>query len=198
MERGLIFTGESVRAILDGTKTQTRRVVKPQGMVQHYGGNTHNRGPFKRGMHLWVREAFRLRRDMDDRPPSQDCWKAGAWYEATDSEAPSGCMGGKGKLRSPIYMPRWASRILLEITAIRVQRVQGISEEDARAEGCDFDDEPEPPPGFDESSRPTGRGEFEDLWDRINAKRGFGWESDPWVWAITFKLLEPELAKAAA
>ena len=78
-----------------------------------------------------------------------------------------------------IFMPRWASRITLEITGVRVERVQDISEEDARAEGI--------PDEYRAGHRIYYRPRFKTLWDSINAKRGFGWDSNPWVWVVEFK-----------
>ena len=87
------------------------------------------------------------------------------------------------ELRPSIFMPRWASRITLEITEVRVQRVQEIGDEDAQAEGCamGYDGPYSFHQGF------NFRGGFMALWDSINAKRGFGWDANPWVWAISFK-----------
>lgn len=84
--------------------------------------------------------------------------------------------------RSPRYMSRRASRITLDVTGVRVERVQDISEDDAIAEGVNWD--PISPDPHDARLR------FAALWDRINAKRGFSWESNPWVWVIEFKRLE--------
>jgi hypothetical protein len=78
-------------------------------------------------------------------------------------------------------MPRWASRITLEITDVRVQRMQAISLEDIEAEG--YPGRSEPPDG------PYLKW-FSELWDAINEKRGFGWNANPWVWALTFKRVE--------
>ena len=75
-------------------------------------------------------------------------------------------------------MPRWASRILLEITAVRVERAQDISVNDARMEGSPWDEH-----GFRSEHRPW----FIALWDSINAKRGYGWDVNPWVWVVEFK-----------
>ena len=104
--------------------------------------------------------------------------------------------------RSPILMPRWASRLTLEITDIRVQRLQEISEEDAKAEGARrFDDLPSRHPyGQDarwsmgepsstEQCLGSARHAFGNGWDALNSKRGFGWDTDPWVWAVTFKVV---------
>ena len=82
-------------------------------------------------------------------------------------------------------MPRWASRIDLEITDIRVERVQEITEEDAMAEGVWGKDEPYQGVGDLPSDR------FRDLWDSINAKRGYGWDIKPWVWVISFRRIKP-------
>jgi hypothetical protein len=87
--------------------------------------------------------------------------------------------------RSPIHMPRWASRLLLELTAVRVERLQAITEDDAIGEGCGFDGDPigdDDEVVFDR----TPRGHFAQLWDSLNAKRGYGWNSNPWVWVIEF------------
>jgi hypothetical protein len=88
--------------------------------------------------------------------------------------------------RSPIFMPRWASRLTLEITAVRVERVQDISEEDAKAEGIQ-------PSGEHQTLCPgrSYRNEFAVLWNTLNAKRGYGWDANPWVWVISFKRVQP-------
>jgi hypothetical protein len=81
-------------------------------------------------------------------------------------------------------MPRWASRITLEVTAARVERLQEITEDDARAEGCERE--------WRQATHPchTSRQPFAELWDRINAERGFGWSVNPFVWVVSFKLQE--------
>jgi hypothetical protein len=89
--------------------------------------------------------------------------------------------GGDYTYVSSIHMPKWASRTKLEITDIRVERVQDISEEDAIAEGCC------PVTCVEPQAYCTTRQPFQTLWDSINAARGYGWEVNPWVWAITFR-----------
>ena len=166
-ERPIIFSGEMVRAILDGRKTQTRRVIKPQrDYCCLYG---------KPGDRLWVRETWCLGDDLDgneaiyfraDAPPGDYIW------------SPS------------IHMHREASRITLEVTDVRVERVQEISADDAEAEGI-------PTHVVEHTFRKCYRGAgeraakrieyFSRLWDNLNAKRGYGWDANPWVWVVAFR-----------
>jgi hypothetical protein len=106
-------------------------------------------------------------------------------YKADDFERhitrPCSTLWAQKVWRPSIFMPRWASRIFLEVTAIRIERVQDITGEDIEREGIDF------PDGLSvervgERFRP-----FMDLWDSINLVHGYGWDADPWVWAIEFK-----------
>jgi len=114
-----------------------------------------------------------------------ECEKAGMIIDPeTDCYTWKGCKSGEipTRWRSPIHMPRWASRITLEITDVKVARVRDISSKDAYAEGCRCKclcSEPCPATTYS----------FKSLWDTINAKKGFGWDVNPWVWVITFKLL---------
>lgn len=174
-ERPILFIAEMVRAILDGRKTQTRRVIKaPKGFEVRDAGVEFGCPYGQPGDRLWVRESFAIgprdkdvifaadkKWDVDGKPlpPAGSVWK------------PS------------IFMPHWASRIILEITGVRVERVQAISEEDAYAEGRSLNDECDP------VSRPGGNW-FRKLWDSLNAKRGFGWDVNPWAWVIEFKRIE--------
>jgi len=183
-ERPILFSGPMVRAILDGSKTQTRRVAKltPSAAVKEPGGHRrwHPADPEAvaacpygiPGDHLWVRETW---------APHPD--DLGALYQATD---PGWDDNDSGLLwKHSIHMPRWASRITLEITGVRVQRVQEISVADAMAEGppccCNIERE------HHRDCSWTDKEHFRQLWDSINAKRGYGWDVNPWVWALTFK-----------
>lgn len=126
------------------------------------------------GDRLWVRENFRGRGNYDDEKPSD--FRVGMMddieYEATmQSDLHF------GKLRPSIFMPRWASRILLEVVSVRVERVQDISEEDCQAEGLKL-------------LQGGIKSEFAVLWNSINLERGYGWTVNPWVWAVEFKILE--------
>ena len=204
-ERPILFSGSMVRAILSGAKTQTRRVIKPQpwfmpeaydhgpqwawayswpawevgnGAVwgTKFSGELAEQDYFREhcpygvpGDQLWVRETWAalhpgtddVMREVDPRPPI--CSLA---YRATDERSIN------GPWRPSIFMPRWASRITLEVVSVRVQRLQDISHEDGKAEGLDSLDG------------------FALLWDRINEKRGYGWQVNPWVWAVEFRAVE--------
>jgi len=197
-EKPILFNGKMVRAILEGRKTQTRRVIKPQPVYDsfiHLGAGISGlwRGypadqtipiweaycPYGRpGDQLWVRETFC---PVDDREFGGKEWVD---YRATpkySSEHPAGWEIEPGnpnalKWKPSIFMPRKFSRIQLEITGVRVERIQEITDEDIVAEGgCIY-----------------GAGAWEwfiPLWDGINAKRGFSFESNPWVWVVEFRVL---------
>ena len=204
-ERGLICTGESVRAILDDRKTMMRRVVKlPRPMEKpHLYFNVSDEWtvyddattpksdwhsiacPYgKPGDRLFVRETW-LQWDWEDlgtEPQSADTLRFRA-----DGDIPA------VKWRPSIFMPRWASRITLEITNVRVERLQDISEEDAKAEGVPIDDSP-----CDHARQrcedigclgPGYRSSFCDRWEDINGKK-YPWSSNPWVWCISFRRIE--------
>lgn len=188
MELPILFSGPMVRAILEGRKTQTRRVCKPQPSANAHTsledgtpmrswwetGEHINHCPYGQpGDRLWVREAWRVGKGYDDAPGSVFTSPT-VWYEADGNPL----LDRVGRYRHARFMPRWASRILLEITDVRVQRVQDIGLEDIQAEG--YPDPYLPPDG------PYLKW-FTELWDSINAKRGFGWNADPWVWVLTFK-----------
>jgi hypothetical protein len=196
-ERPILFSSSMVRAILEGRKSQTRRVMRHQPFVE-FGGewvqkargggywNWHNAQPQiledcpygKPGDLLWVRETWG--RNPDDQ---------GAIYRATDPAWDAEETGLKWK--PSIHMPRWASRLTLRITGIRVERVQSISERDASREGL----ETRVRDGYTEwcDGRPEGwfnypQIAFCGLWDSINGgKPGASWAENPWVWVVEFE-----------
>ena len=188
-ERPIIFSTEMVRAILEGRKTQTRRVIKPQpeGMDEFYfrdfrrdfGGRKCPHGQVGDG--LWVKETY-----------YQDPG-GGIWYRADNDE----WLQDHESWRTPLFMPRWASRITLEITGLRVERLQDITQRDAVNEGVIFmggmfdeaDQAPWCPSLKDQEPMASPRDAYGRLWDSLNAKRGYAWESNPWVWVIEFKRL---------
>lgn len=159
-----------------------RRIVCPYGNV---------------GDRLWVREAWRTVAAMDaDRPTriAEQCLDAGyrkPWapiqYEADRQRDNWNTMqpAEPGKLRSPRHMPRWASRLTLEITAVRAQQLHDISEADAIAEGVRSISLADVP----RNAAWSERQDFAHLWDKINGAGA--WDANPWVWAITFRRYQP-------
>ena len=190
-ERGMIFNGEMVRALLDGRKTQTRRPMKFPVHDKNLGcelagnelagelsaGNYLNSEFGKPGDRIWVRETW-ARYNIDQN--SHDI----AYRATTPADWPE-----EGRWRPSIHMPRWASRILLEITDVRVERLNAISEEDAQAEGMELT-------GWRPTySDPDSGGEvmtpydnFAELWSSIYGDGS--WQANPWVWVISFKRVE--------
>lgn len=201
-ERPILFSGEMVRAILAGRKTQTRRVIKPQpsnmdewsGMGEfidgRYGfqnavGNDYFCPLGKPGDRLWVRETWGMSVRRDGAGGTGEF----ITHKADDPDAIY-CSAACGtnipiKWHPSIHMPRWASRITLEITDVRVERVQEISIDDIRSEGVmqRF------PKVNDQFTPGILRVQFMNLWNSMYSKRGYGWESNPWVWVVSFKVV---------
>lgn len=200
-ERPIIFSGPMVRAILEGRKTQTRRVIKPRPsdswMREDVTDWSEYYKPTRFGLkkHLWichptenkeivcpyggpgdrayVKETF----GIPDAPYAKKV-KELVVYKADQS--PELQEANRYFWRNVRFMPRWASRITLEIKSIRVERLQQISGADAKAEGVD------PFMGKDATAY---RAAYQLGRDSINAKLGYSWESNPWVWVIEFKKL---------
>lgn len=192
-ERPILFSGPMVRAILEGRKTQTRRVVKFRDVPDEHdchvvwkawNGKSHDwqdgdevipcpyGGP---GDRLWVRETWANTRGDDSMP---------TYYRADerleDVQRP---------WKPSIHMPRWASRITLELTEVRVERVQDISGMDAKREGVSI---PAHLP-HDGADLDHARRQFAHVWDSLNgpaARRGYGWDVNPWVWVVEFRRVE--------
>jgi len=170
-ERPIIFNTPMVQAILDGRKTQTRRVVRYKAYANHDNPVYPHECPHGiPGDRLWVRETWFDVANLEGEP---------ATYRATADHIATRMIEMGSGWKPSIFMPRWASRINLEITDIRVERVQEISEDDATAEGATIN------MGF-----PTSRCWFRCTWDSLNAKRSYGWDVNPWVWVISFRRIE--------
>jgi hypothetical protein len=241
-ERPIPFSAPMVRALLAGTKTQTRRAVKPQPPPEcsiHYMlGNESWLPPEKRaplhhhweawggplfesrppkalagsfsvnspygqpGDRLWVREAWRAVDLVDDCAPRELDPGCRVWYEANAPHQP-----GFGRFRQGMFMPRWASRITLEVTDVRVERLQDISEADAIAEGITCENvivdthcaggvhtEVHGDRYFFDGGHDEGYEEAVDayraLWESINGEGS--WDSNPWVWVVEFKQITPQ------
>lgn len=188
-DRPIIFSAPMVRAILSGAKTQTRRLVRPQPEYRHgvlfpQGSSTGyspsllaGACPFGRpGDRLWVREQFACVRTQEMRYVEYKADRSLSDFDGYDS--PAG-----GRWRPSIHMPRWASRITLEITDVRVERLQDISEEDAKAEGVSMPDGTPTPPDFWSYRR-----EFRLVWEQIHG--GGSWDANPFVWVVTFRRID--------
>jgi hypothetical protein len=201
-ERPIIFSAESVRAILEGRKTQTRRLCKPQPAPAGPNG-----GPIREVVKSLLSsrgDLFDVRYDLDnpgtlrsEHAPGDRLWVRETWgpcaggvvYNADDVGSNVVCPDG-GRWKPTIYMPRWASRIDLEITDVRVQRLQDITDEDAIAEGVRCWECNGPVDGTSENG--CGCFHFAQAWDAINGKRAT-WSSNPWVWALTFRRVRKEV-----
>ncbi|HIG3137083.1 hypothetical protein M1V68_21690 [Klebsiella pneumoniae] len=200
-ERGMIFNAEMVRAILDGRKTQTRRTVKPQpdedGLAKVTNGpwvdtsERNYRCPFgAAGDRIWVRETWA---EAGASAPDLKLYRAN-YPEHVPSIYENVPPAEEIRWTPSIHMPRTASRILLEITDVRVERLNAISEEDAEAEGIDMEALYDSQDCYDciadhnMTGRPTVTGAFKYLWESIYGEEG--WKSNPWVWVIEFKRVE--------
>ena len=233
-EHPILFSPPMVNAILEGRKTQTRRVVKdiePDtkwriGQMGEIVCKHPNRGKF--GVFIHIDDDTFPQCDLIPCPfgkPSDRLWVRETWADVNTPDGPAICYRADGnymhwrdfsktfgpdygigpsmdytaypgdycmwwedllngapdhRWRPSIFMPRWASRITLEITGIRVERLQDITEDDALAEGVNGDEGP-----YDQQ---TPKMCFESLWDSINGKR-FPWSSNPFVWVVEFKMV---------
>jgi hypothetical protein len=225
-ERPILFSAPMVRALLEGRKTQTRRIVRRQDLVEfdeatgqalyvhspkcpNYcdyacAGNAPGHCPYgKPGDRLWVREAWSVPIEFDDCMPSEIPEGTPIRYLADGVQGPD--FGECGRYRHGRFMMRWMSRTTREMTDVRVQRVEEISEEDALAEGIELADivihhGKTMPPGtkhYTVRSNPeigeaTAREAFLALFYDINKRAPRG--ANPWVLALSFKVIKPEIA----
>jgi hypothetical protein len=205
-ERPILFSGPMVRAILAGQKTQTRRAVSPQpsggvrsspfcasGLEDGHGREIRSRYG-RPGDRLWVRESFDfLPTGGHDDPQACEIvyWADGSTEPRSAPPDYNPMIYGHPKARPSIHMPRWASRITLEIVSVRVERLQEISEADCIAEGIQQLGEKQgwaTEARFPDGKRHFGAGAYDlyhQLWDSIN---GAGdWAANPWVWVVEFR-----------
>jgi hypothetical protein len=218
-ETGIIFSGDHPLKVLDGTKTMTRRtwgleeINKNPDAWEHFGFDQAGRFSFRWkggerilnvrcpyggvGDRMWGRETYCHKAD----PITAIVSDTEFWYRASNPEVIKVDGDGFQEFRkdgweaspwlSPMFMPRLASRILVEITELRVERVQEISEKDAKAEGASsIIWHGETAYAFkDNLPLSTYKAGFANLWDSLNKKRGYGWDRNVWVWPIGFRLL---------
>ena len=213
--RPILFSSEMVKAILKDQKTMTRRV---NSIGEYYISD--KKCPYGVvGDRLWVRETWYYEEHMHDSTEGTpdlpgDLYSHRLVFKADCPDYPVNVGVGQHGWRPSIFMPRWASRITLEITGIRVERLQDITEEDAEKEGMP-DEVPMSPVycpvcegrGFRDAYHPlslgymevdctecdTARKKFKNLWDSINGKKpGKTWKDNPWVWVIEFRMINNE------
>lgn len=206
--RPILFSAPMVRAILAGTKTQTRRVVKsckdmsfgcqlkPNEIAGEINAGDYTNSKFGQlGDQLWVRESFQPLFAAGVESQYEVDWKTGKGY-AISYPATDGIQeyidvddNLKDSCKPSIHMPRWASRITLEIIGIRVEKLHDISESDARAEGADHNGTCDHVRQRCEDIGCFGpnsyRGGYAELWDQINGAGA--WDANPYVWVISFK-----------
>lgn len=239
-EYPILFKPKMVQAILDGRKSQTRRVMKPQppsegevkihipkpvygdwpiGHMYKAPAGTHKAklNPFaavsvkddrwdtwlgikpaefewispygKPGDALWVRETYAVTERYDDYRPSDVPEGTQVWYQAGGKRYESFTDDvWRGKRRPSIYMCRWMSRLTLEITDVRVERVCHISPQDAASEGVPVLSGATGSP--DSLTAGLLVDQFRQLWDEINLERGYPWKDNPWVWVIKFEKVD--------
>ena len=220
-ERGILMGGPMVRAILDGTKTQTRRPVKPpvplvmrwieKAKLFAFPGSrlgVMRKCPFGvPGDRLWVRETWLAAVDSFNNDDPGVCYRAswdakdydGAYRFGIPQSAPHFRGAGKTKWRPSIHMPRWASRIDLEVTDVRVQRVQEIGSDgriahDVLAEGVTRREIEQWEKWLHIDDAPAHA--FSVLWDSIYGKpdkhgSDYSWAANAWAWAVTFRRVKP-------
>lgn len=204
-ERPILFSGPMVRAIREGRKTQTRRIVKPQPRIVHA---IHNDASivtnriFRNGdqrIHcpcgqpgdwLWVKETWRTLDSLEHVNPSNLRPGAPVEYRVGGHNV-NGFQGetliGMGRWRPSIFMSKWMSRVILEIVSVRVERLNDITEDHAKAEGV----EDSIPCGCldNGTSECSSRCRFKSLWESINGPGS--WDLNPWVWVVEFKEVKP-------
>jgi hypothetical protein len=202
-EHPILFSREMVEAILKGRKTQTRRVIRPQPTNDPTQDVV--RCPYGwAGDRLWVRESwapvFFFYDSVDVEYADGDRVER---YPSGQKQIEQAEHYGRktrwGQTLAPsIHMPRWACRLVLQVTEVRIQRLQHISDADIEAEGIEFDGDwwlgaPHPVKGHRKvfASRKQA---FRSLWNHINEERGYGWDTNPWVWAVSFRRYSSQAA----
>ncbi len=181
MEKPILFNTAMVRAILEGRKTQTRRLVKPQGIKCYKGA--YSKGYILsttvNSMYcadiLWVRETWQESECFDFHVKGKYAYLANDYENELSQEY-------KIKWRPSIHMPRAAARLFLRVTNVRVERLQDITPDDCEKEGMDA--------WIDDGVHDPGDAmylQFKNLWDSVYKKQDFGWDVNPWVWVIDFE-----------
>lgn len=185
-ERPILFSQPMVRAILEGRKSMTRRALnrnKQYGPFAFDDPRVARYCPYGQpGDRLYVKEALVWFMRTDG--------TCGMKYKADGQVVPaSEAWPWQKSVLHGMWMPRWAARLFLEITDIRVERLQDISEEDAQREGWDWSNH-DLTKKYDPITMDTARRWFAELWDYLNGDK-HPWASNPWVWVISFRVVHP-------
>jgi hypothetical protein len=182
-DKPILFSAPMVRALLNGRKTQTRRILKQTS-------EAFEAPKLRSGDRFWVREHWKACAQMDAIPPRNMSKGEPILYLADNMVREIGCMMIKpGRHRHGMHMPRWASRLTLIVTGVRVQRLQDIDAKDVCSEGSLT---------LHPNGDVTPRAAFIGLWDSINAERGAGWDINPMIVAYTFTVTKENIEKMGA
>ena len=207
-DRPILFSAPMIKALIEGSKTQTRRLIKPRSPASLFAGgwsdlyvldpgNAERRAqdvPYAIGDRLWVKETWRTHKAYDDLKPSELGGEETIWPEADRDNCEA-----HGRIRQSIFMTRWASRLTLIIEDVRVERLHNISEADAKAEGAipmvvdeDLKFYPSPKSGsYRVGWTGTYRIGFMGIWANINGIDS--WDANPWVAALTFRVIHSNI-----
>lgn len=218
---GILFKPDMIQAIVEGRKTQTRRLdglkeinQNPEGWevdIWHFDSRGYRQWQFNKprefkvvkpryhiGQTLYIKEPWATMAIFDNLSPKELKKGSPLWFTDTDADAPSGCGWDMGKPRSPMFLMEWMTRNFIQITDVRPERLQDITEDDAVKEGIRMTD---PKDGefiahYNSTKHPasfnftTARQAYSELWDEINGESS--WSSNPWVWVYSFKLITPK------
>jgi hypothetical protein len=221
-DRPILFSGPMVLALLAGTKTQTRRVLNPQpyplegrpgfwnasgrvgGRICASDNDLASLHRYVVGDRLYVREAWRSEFASEHVAPRDLPRGSPVEYIAGGlANLPMRTVHFGGRHRQAMHMPRWASRLTLAVTNVRIQRLHDLTEADAVAEGIkrnphgNGDQWMDYPAGSSAAGWLDPRRSYQSLWDSLNADRGFGWTTNPWVVAVTFAVERRNIDQAA-
>ena len=208
----ILFSTEMVRAILSDRKTMTRRVIKDKDITNNFDidvdgsvyayidqatGDSYPPTAIARyqvGDILWVQETWKVIRLLENMQMQFE-YRADGLISKTidfllDRFTKFKKFANKHGWQSPYFMPREAARIFLRVTNVRVERVQEITPKDAWEEGCRIGNSFPWEKHIPELQQQCRDILFKSLWDGLNAKRGYGWESNPWVWVYEFERVE--------
>jgi len=221
---GILFKPDMINAIVEGRKTQTRRLdglgeinqesngweianwqypmtpkfAKGAVLFVRYPDEGHDlqyravRPRYKVGEVVYIEETYMVDRQYDHLRPSEIPKigrKVAIWYYADGNHYADKVGEGAGKVRSPLFMPAWVARYFIQITDVKLERLQEITDEDAIKEGISVVGRPE----LNDLSKGKFRHAYANLWDSENPKHP--WASNDWVWVYTFKLVPIELEK---